>query len=222
MSMQRFLTLAAAIAVSAVCASSQNLVATNTDATSPLSATTSAPAAHHTKSVKDIKPAKLPPAFLATITDGTLTVDGMIAKARLNYAIRASYIYFFVPDLGAVVVAQKEFDGAKRQKKAFRGSSLIVSANGHVIELSSAQGFAPNRGKDAYVYVDANYRYPDARYPVIGFGDTRNAPYVWPGSKATPAVETGRNLAPPLPKNLQPRMEVVSSYSVVVRPATHQ
>ena len=215
MRMQHLFILAAAVAISTICTSGQNLVAVNTVPGRSISSTTP-PAARDVKSVKE----KAPSVFSATIADGALTVDGMIAKARLNYDIQASYIYIFVPDVGTVVVAQADFQGAERQKKAFRGSSLIVTANGHVIELSSDRSFAPSRGKDAYVYVDSNFRYPDARYPVVGFGNTRNAPYAWPGSKAEKVVASARNLAPPVPRNLLPKMEVVSAYTVVVKPVS--
>lgn len=170
-------------------------------------------------SPKNKKPEHTPRAMDAHIVSGTLTVDGMIAKARLNYDVRNSYIYLFVPGTGTVVVAQEKFDKAEKQEKAFRGDSLIVQAGGHLIELASQEQIASGKGRDAWVYLDKTYQYPDQRYPVVGFGDTRNAPYNWPGSKPSPAVETGRNNAPPIPRNLLPKMDIASSYTVVVKPS---
>lgn len=172
------------------------------------------------KTKKDKKKIHEPRALDAHITSGTLTVDGMIAKARLNYDVNTSYLYFFIPGTGTVVVAQEKFDKAEKQEKAFRGESLVVQAGGHTIELASQQSIASNKGRDAWVYLDTNYQYPDQRYPVVGFGSTRNAPYNWPGSKAAPTVETGRNNAPPIPQNLMPKLEVASSYSVTVKPSS--
>lgn len=183
------------------------------------SLTASVPAAAPTTKKDEAKVKEIiPPKLKAAIEDGTLTVDGMIAKARLNYNINDSYIYFFVPDVGAVIVAQANFPGATLQEKAFQANTLTVQADGHEIQLSSNANFAVKKGGDAYVWVDPSFR-TSSRFPMMGYGDTRNAPYIWPGSKfqMPSEVQTGAVKPPPIPKNLMPKMEVAAGYTVTVK-----
>lgn len=163
--------------------------------------------------IKEIIPRKM----RASIEDGTLTVDGMIAKARLNYTIHDSYLYFYVPDIGTIVVAQAAFPGAVLQQKAFQNNTLTIEASGHQIQLTSDVNFATKKG-DAYVLIDQNFR-TDALFPMMGYGHTRNAPYIWPGSRrpASP-LQTSAIKVPPVPPNLLPRMETEGASAVTASP----
>jgi hypothetical protein len=56
----------------------------------------------------------------------------------------------------------------------------------------------------AFVLVDKSFSAP-ARFPVMGYGPIRVAPYAWPGSRGNEELK-GAVEAPPLPENLRPSL----------------
>ena len=139
-----------------------------------------------------------------TVSEGTLTVDGMIGKARLNYQIAdLKYIYLTAPWIGTAIVSNTMFPGATEQKKAFNGKVLTVTVDDHSIQLNSEQPLLGKKAKpeSAFVRVDRTFVLP-SRFPVVGYGATLRAPYAWPGSRAV--VNTASAQAPPLPAALTP------------------
>ena len=80
------------------------------------------------------------------------------------------------------------------------------------------------KGAEAWVAIDPLYG-ATRRFPEMGFGDSLQRPYVWPGSKASSAKDgdtTESAVAPALPNSLRPKMETASSYSVSVPPTVPQ
>ena len=149
--------------------------------------------------VKKEKPAKT---VSVAIEHGTLTVDGMIGKAGLNYDIAdLKYIYFFAPWVGTVVVSNVTFPGAKEQAKAFDGKTLTVTVDEHTFQLYSDKVLL-GKGKPeaAYVAVNRDFQLP-SKMPVMGYGATLRPPYAWPGAKAG---KTATAFAPPVPESLRP------------------
>jgi hypothetical protein len=154
---------------------------------------------------KKLHPSKeKPPKIVSvSITRGTLTVDGMIGKAALNYEIKdLKYVYFYIPGLGITVVSNAPFPGAVEQKKAFDDKTLTVTVNEHIVQLSSDQRLLGKTAESAFVRVDKNFTVP-TKFPAMGYGPIRVAPYAWPGSKQN-ADLTGVAEAPPLPADLRP------------------
>jgi hypothetical protein len=139
------------------------------------------------------------------ISRGTLTVDGMTGKAALNYEIAdLKYLYVYAPGIGTAVVSNAMFPGATEQATAFDGHTLTVTVADHTMQVYSDEPLL-GKGKKkepAYVLVDREFVLP-SKFPVVGFGTTRKAPYAWPGAKANAKLE-GPVEAPPLPKNLLP------------------
>jgi hypothetical protein len=159
-------------------------------------------------------------AFSTSVRDGILTVDGMVAKVGLNYDIHGNYMYFTVPGVGTAVVAQTNFLNAAPQKNAFHGNVLTIQVNGHTVELTSANLLEGKGSSEAWVAFDPLFGAND--YPHMGFGDQGQRPYAWPGSKAGTPDKRDANASfvpPPLPKNLIPKPEITSSYSVSVPPS---
>ncbi|HXC94852.1 MAG TPA: hypothetical protein VNU92_04080 [Edaphobacter sp.] len=147
-----------------------------------------------------VKPPKL---VTVSITRGTLTVDGLIGKAALNYEIKdLKYIYFYVPGIGTTVVSNGAFPGAVEQKNAFNDKTLTVTVGDHVFQLSSDNRLLGKNPESAFVLVDKNFSAP-AKFPVMGYGPIRVAPYAWPGSKSNGELK-GAVEAPPLPVDLRP------------------
>ena len=145
---------------------------------------------------------KAPKTHPISIASGTLTVDGMTAKARLNHDIPdLRYIYLSVPDVGTVVVSQNAFIGAAEQSEAFNGATLTVMAGGHHIQLTSDKPLLGKRVTPAWVKIDPGF-VVHRRYPVMGYGSSLHAPYEWPGAKVV--ATTGSKDAPPLPVQLLP------------------
>ena len=147
------------------------------------------------------KPPKMVP---VKIIQGTFTVDGVVGKARLNYDIAdLKYIYMYVPGIGVVVVSNLPFPGAKEEQGAFDDKALTVAVGEHKLELASDEKLlAEKKPTSAFVRIDRDSSLP-SRFPVIGYGTLRVAPYAWPGAKRA-AVVAGVVQAPPLPKDLTP------------------
>jgi hypothetical protein len=147
---------------------------------------------------------KIPKTHPIVIAQGTLTVDGLTAKARLNHDIPdLRYIYLSVPDVGTVIVAQGAFIGAAEQAEAFNGNTLTVMAGGHQVQLTSDRPLLDKGKKSAWVKIDQTY-IADKRTPIMGYGSSLHAPYEWPGAKSV--AEVGSKNAPPLPKQLLPTL----------------
>ncbi|MFC6646921.1 hypothetical protein ACFQBQ_15310 [Granulicella cerasi] len=142
------------------------------------------------------------------IESGALMVDGIVGKVRLNYEIaELHYLYVYVPDTGVIIIGTGPFAGATRQLGAFRGESLSVHTEEHTIKLSSDRPLIGNKPLPAYVAVDRGFILPHAPFPVLGYGSTRLAPYVWPGSKAEAQQQGVSAAAPEIKKELKPRLE---------------
>lgn len=169
-------------------------------------------------SVQSVRP------FSLDVRDGVLTVDGFVGKAGLNYNVHEGFMYFTVPGVGTAIVAQSKFTNAAPQKNAFHGDLLTIQVNGHTVELTSANALVSGKGEDAWVAIDPLYG-ATRRFPEMGFGDSLQRPYTWPGSKVPSAKDGDASVsavAPALPNALRPKMESASSYSVSVPPTETQ
>jgi hypothetical protein len=148
---------------------------------------------------------KPPKTVSVSITRGTLTVDGLIGKAALNYEIKdLKYVYFYVPGIGTTVVSNDPFPGAVEQKHAFDDKTLTVTVGEHVLQLSSENRLLGKAPESAFVLVDKSFIVP-TKFPVMGYGPIRVAPYAWPGSKQNEELK-GAVEAPPLPSDLRPTL----------------
>ena len=151
---------------------------------------------------KKLHPAKVKPPKMTpvSIRRGTLTVDGMTAKAALNYDIPdLKYIYLFAPGVGIAVVSNEPFPGATAQARAFDGKTLTVTVGEHSLEVQSDTLLLGKGAKPGYVLVDRRFTLP-ATSPVMGYGTTRVAPYAWPGAKANASLAN----VPSVPANMLP------------------
>jgi hypothetical protein len=148
---------------------------------------------------------KPPKTVSVSIARGTLTVDGMTGKAALNYEIKdLKYVYFYVPGIGTAVVSNDPFPGAVEQKHAFDDKTLTVTLGEHVLQLSSDNRLLGKAPESAFVLVDKNFVVP-TKFPVMGYGPIRVAPYAWPGSRNNGELK-GSVEAPPLPVDLRPTL----------------
>ena len=153
---------------------------------------------------------KPPKTVSVSISHGTLTVDGMTGKAALNYEIKdLKYVYFYVPGIGTTVVSNDPFPGAVEQKHAFDDKTLTVTVGEHVLQLSSDNRMLGKTPESAFVLVDKSFSVP-TKFPVMGYGPIRVAPYAWPGSRSNEDRNNeelkGAVEAPPLPADLRPAL----------------
>jgi hypothetical protein len=149
------------------------------------------------------KKEKPPKTTSVSIAAGTLTVDGMIGKAALNYDIAdLHYIYLYAPWIGVVVVSNGPFPGSKMQADAFNLHTLTVNVEDHQLQLYSEKLLLGKKPEPAYVAVDREFKLP-TKAPVMGYGETLKAPYNWPGAKEQAALK-GTSGAPPVPDSLKP------------------
>ncbi len=152
-----------------------------------------------------------------SIVHGTLTVDGMTGKAGLNYEISdMKYIYLYVPWIGMTIVSNGPFPGAIEEKEAFKENTLTVKADDHVLELYSEKKLLGKRPESAYVLVDRAFSL-QTKFPLMGYGDLRQAPYAFPGSKVEVAKKGAA--APPLPASLRPGTVLAPCPAGQMRPA---
>lgn len=169
---------------------------------------------------KKLHPVKVkPPKTVAvSISHGILTVDGLTGKAALNYEIKdLKYIYFYVPGIGTTVVSNDPFPGAVEQKHAFDDKTLTVTVGEHVVQLSSDNRLLGKTPESAFVLVDKYFTVP-TKFPVMGYGPIRVAPYAWPGSKVNQDAK-GVVEAPPLPADLRPTLLLQPCPAGQMRPA---
>jgi len=169
---------------------------------------------------KKLHPVKVkPPKTVAvSISHGILTVDGLTGKAALNYEIKdLKYIYFYVPGIGTTVVSNDPFPGAVEQKHAFDDKTLTVTVGEHVVQLSSDNRLLGKTPESAFVLVDKYFTVP-TKFPVMGYGPIRVAPYAWPGSRVN-QEEKGAVEAPPLPADLRPTLLLQPCPAGQMRPA---
>lgn len=164
------------------------------------------------------KKEKAPRARPLSISDGTLTVDGWTAKARLNYDIPdLKFLYIYAPGIGTSVVSNSPFHGGIEQAGAFNNKTLRITVEGHVIEVASEKRLLGKKPQSAWVAVDRSFEMP-SRFPVFGYGITTRSPYSWPGSKETP-VAAGPVEPPPLPADLRPTPLLTPCSAGMMRPA---
>src|ERR1700678_639108 len=176
---------------------------------------------------KKLHPSKEKPPKLVSVSiaRGTLTVDGMTGKAALNYEIKdLKYVYFYVPGIGTTVVSNSPFPGAVAQKKAFEDKTLTIAVGEHVVQLSSDKSLLGKSPESAFVRVDKSFLVP-TKFPVMGYGEIRVAPYAWPGSKTNEKTNEGLKgtvEAPPLPADLRPNPVPQACPAGQMRPAGSQ
>ena len=145
---------------------------------------------------------KPPKVVSVSIARGIFTVDGLPAKAGLNYQIAdLQYIYLYAPWVGMVVVSNHSFPGATEQAAAFEEKTLTVTVGDHSLQLYSDNRLLGKKAEPAYVLVDRSFTLP-TRFPVVGYGTTLKAPYAWPGSRENAVLKGAA--APALPENLKP------------------
>jgi hypothetical protein len=161
---------------------------------------------------------KPPKTVSVSISRGTMTVDGMTGKAALNYEIKdLKYVYFYVPGIGTTVVSNDPFPGAVEQKHAFEDKTLTVTVGEHVLQVSSDNRLLGKTPQSAFVRVDKSFSVP-TKFPVMGYGPIRVAPYAWPGSKINEDLK-GAVEAPPLPVDLRPTLLLQPCPPGQMRPA---
>ncbi|MGH9598015.1 MAG: hypothetical protein ACRD3K_14570, partial [Edaphobacter sp.] len=114
------------------------------------------------------------------------------------------FIYFYVPGIGTTVISKDPFPGAVEQKNAFDDKTLTITIGEHVLQLSSDNRILGKATESAYVLVDKYFIVP-AKFPVMGYGPIRVAPYAWPGSRINEDLK-GVAEAPPLPEDLRPTL----------------
>jgi hypothetical protein len=158
----------------------------------------------HGKKIK-VKKEKEPKKIPVSIARGTMTVDGMTGKAALNYDIAdLKYIYLYAPGIGVTVVSSEPFPGAVEEKKAFNLNTLTVTVGEHTLQLASEKNLLGKKPESAYVLIDRSFTLP-SRFPVMGYGTLRKAPYQWPGSKRNMKEADVADFAPPPPVDLLPK-----------------
>lgn len=160
--------------------------------------------------------ADLPPMEVmnAHIKNGTLTVDGMVAKVHMNYDINGSdFLYFYLPGGGTAIVALSRFPNAVLQKKAVNGSTITINGNGHIFQLTTDGKVFDDKHQDLWTRFDVGAS-ALGRYPMVGFGNSLTAPFAWPASQPPTRAQLSGDLAivpPPVPVNLLPRYATVST-----------
>jgi hypothetical protein len=148
----------------------------------------------------------------AHVSDGVLTVDGMVGKIDLNYQIdRTGFLYFFEPGVGTAVVSLSPLAGAEKISDGINGVRLAFTVEGHSFELSGARPLLSrhkNKQKaDIYVRLDTA-TVALSRFPQMGYGNTTESPYAWPLSAPEPVTSVKYVVTPPpMPRNLLPRTE---------------
>ena len=147
----------------------------------------------------------------ARVRDGVYTVDGMVAKIRLNYDVHGfRYMYLFVPGVGTAVVSVTPNADALTTPATLQGDALTFSADGHRFSLTGVS-LASDRGQaPAHLYVRLDRSaWRLSRTAMVGFGDRAELPYQWPGALPTEQAEESQSV-PPVPASLLPSLSTVA------------
>lgn len=147
------------------------------------------------------------PLLYGRVRDGIYTVDGMVAKVRLNYDVNgARFLYMFVPGVGTAVLSLAADPSTVAVEANLRDNELTFAAGDHHFKLT---GVALSDGKNApvhlYVHLDRAAWHLN-RQPMVGFGNVAQLPYTWPGAlppPSSPVAEESR-VVPPVPVTLLP------------------
>jgi hypothetical protein len=106
--------------------------------------------------------------------------------------------------VGVTVISNEPFPGASQQQNAFKDNTVTVKVDDHVLQLASDKNLLGKKPEVAYVLVNREFKLP-SKFPVVGYGTLRVAPYQWPGSR--PNEKLADVVAPPpIPVDLRPVM----------------
>jgi hypothetical protein len=145
------------------------------------------------------------------VRNGIFTYDGLTAKVRLNYDVKAAnYMYFYIPGLGTAIVSRVQIPGAIKVKNAVHGEMLAFMVGGHIFELANQGGSLDEHAGTFYVVLDtaANNLDHDA---MVGYGNTLRAPYQWPLSGSSPKDNDAHFVPPPpMPVVLLPKTVAIT------------
>ena len=143
----------------------------------------------------------------ARVRDGVYTVDGMVAKLKLNYDVDgAAFLYLFVPGVGTAVISASPEPDALMSPAAVSENELTFTVDGHHFGLSGVS-LTNDRGRvpdHLYVRLDRS-AWRLSRLPMVGFGDRASLPYEWPGALPLDPAEESEAI-PPLPSTLLPSL----------------
>ena len=104
----------------------------------------------------DAEIAPLSSPFAMELHQAKLTVDGTVARERLEYTVAAaSQLNVYLPGEGTLVITPNATPGATLVKAAFVGNNLAFTVAGHTVRLTT-QGGNMMKGAtvDAYVRLD--------------------------------------------------------------------
>lgn len=142
------------------------------------------------------------------VRDGVYTVDGMVAKVKLNYDMAGvRFLTMFVPGMGTAVISATPPPDAVVSQAALKDGELTFTAGEHRFKLTGI-ALASNRGTvPAHLYARLDRSaWQLGRQPMVGFGNLGAMPYQWPGAlPATAAAHTEETeVSPPVPASLLP------------------
>ena len=167
----------------------------------------------------------------ARVRDGAFTVDGMVAKLKLNYDVQgASFMYLFVPGVGTAVVSVAPEPDALVTTAGLHEDELSFIVDGHHFSLTgvSLASHGGNVPAQFYVRLD-RAAWHLSRTPMVGFGDRAALPYEWPGAlppePKDPGQEDEGEVILPVPSALLPVIAPappapVPASSVVLHPVS--
>jgi hypothetical protein len=155
-----------------------------------------------------------PNLLFGRVRDGVYTVDGLVAKVRLNYDVNGvSFLYLFAPGVGTAVISAESEPKAVVSSATLKENELSFTVGEHRFNLT---GVALSTGKGS-APAHLNVRLDRAawglnRQPMIGFGDAAVMPYQWPGAltAAAPPAPESAEVLPPVPVTLLPSTKAVT------------
>lgn len=147
----------------------------------------------------------------AQVRNGIYTVDGMVAKLRLNYDVQGvRYMYLFVPGVGTAVISAHPDRNALTIPVALQADTLSFTADGHHFSLTGVNLASDNGQPPAHLYVRLDrLAWRLSRTPMVGFGDRGALPYEWPGALPSEQADESQSV-PPMPVNLLPSLSTVA------------
>ena len=141
------------------------------------------------------------------LRNGMFTVDGMVAKVRLNYDVKGStYMYLFVPGVGTAIISMAPDGTALFSPATLHTNELTFDMDGHNFNLSGVSLAGKEGQPPAHMYVRMDHMaWHLSRTAMVGFGNRAERPYEWPGALPTQSAEEESLAVPPVPASLLPK-----------------
>ena len=110
------------------------------------------------------------------VQNGRLLVNGRLEHPNFSLTLQPfRYLFLYVPSHGLYVISSEQFDNAN-ECGSFSDTALSFRAGDADIRIESSSRILSDGQAPSWVRFDPNFRPPDAKDVVFGYGDQSTTP----------------------------------------------